>query len=457
MVTTNGVWACAATGNTSSGGDVILNDHIIKLRASDDPTHFIGFTNSRYNLSGVDFWDYAGLLVLSNYWVGPVMTLTQNGNVGIGTTTPTQKLDVNGSANASSFCLGSSCVSDWGTGSNILLASANAIGDWPWTRVVSFEWVNHGGPLSGHDSVQLSLTKRVLGIRITGEVNDGGACVANIKGYFTAISTYGDYNIKSLSLNPTNNSFTILYQTYDPINPASPASVVGFGSNFECAGSLQPSEYIFDSVKSGVIWASPNTGMTSIDAGHRGASCGGYATTAYNKAAGLTDIPAGEKLDYYYYASNGPDYESIKCYIDVLYGNVIPVVNVTAASACSISGGTWNVANSVCTFTQSVCPAGWAFNGWSSTTANTCFGVETSIPGGAMCEGATSCTTGSHAWSNTAIETCGFDSESTQYSALPDVCGYDPYDQSCVQYIECSTNGNTCSANTALIGCVFSA
>lgn len=42
------------------------------------------------------------------------MKIDQNGYVGIGTSSPIFKLDVNGSANAASQCIGGSCLSAWG-------------------------------------------------------------------------------------------------------------------------------------------------------------------------------------------------------------------------------------------------------------------------------------------------------------------------------------------------------
>ncbi len=53
-----------------------------------------------------------------------------------------------------------------------------------------------------------------------------------------------------------------------------------------------------------------------------------------------------------------------------------------------------------CKFTASACPAGWTpYDNWSTTVSNTC-GFAT----GDTCY--SSCTTGSHAWSNTAKESC---------------------------------------------------
>lgn len=47
-----------------------------------------------------------------------LMTILDNGNVGIGTASdPTQKLEVNGNVKASQYCLGASCISSWPTGS----------------------------------------------------------------------------------------------------------------------------------------------------------------------------------------------------------------------------------------------------------------------------------------------------------------------------------------------------
>lgn len=42
------------------------------------------------------------------------MKIDQNGYVGIGTTNPVFKLDVNGSSNAASQCIGGTCLGAWG-------------------------------------------------------------------------------------------------------------------------------------------------------------------------------------------------------------------------------------------------------------------------------------------------------------------------------------------------------
>ncbi|HEC94056.1 MAG TPA: hypothetical protein ENI56_01635 [Candidatus Kaiserbacteria bacterium] len=46
-------------------------------------------------------------------WGTPIMSLNRNGNVGIGTASPSTKLDVNGKITSSQYCIGTSCVNNW--------------------------------------------------------------------------------------------------------------------------------------------------------------------------------------------------------------------------------------------------------------------------------------------------------------------------------------------------------
>jgi hypothetical protein len=48
--------------------------------------------------------------------VSEAMRIASTGNVGIGTTNPAQKLDVNGAVKATQYCIGTSCITSWATG-----------------------------------------------------------------------------------------------------------------------------------------------------------------------------------------------------------------------------------------------------------------------------------------------------------------------------------------------------
>ena len=59
------------------------------------------------------------VLSISDLWTpsgSKIVSVDNSGNVGIGTTTPSQKLDVVGTVKATQFCIGSSCISSWPSG-----------------------------------------------------------------------------------------------------------------------------------------------------------------------------------------------------------------------------------------------------------------------------------------------------------------------------------------------------
>ena len=90
-----------------------------------------------------------------------------------------------------------------------------------------------------------------------------------------------------------------------------------------------------------------------------------------------------------------------------------------ANGVVTTSGG-----NSFCKFSADICPSGWVqYSQWSTTTSNQCSGCD-------------SCTTGSHAFSNSAPESCYFTDSSTNDNGV-DVC----------------TSNGLCSATKTQVGC----
>lgn len=86
-----------------------------------------------------------------------------------------------------------------------------------------------------------------------------------------------------------------------------------------------------------------------------------------------------------------------------------------SSSDCISAGGTVvsDGSTKFCKFNASSCPSSWLqYNNWSETQAKTCTGTND-----ATCTRATNCTTGSHAFANTAVETCGYKND-IRYTGL---------------------------------------
>jgi hypothetical protein len=67
------------------------------------------WSNFRTVDATIDYLD----INLGNSVLGAGLVINDNDNVGIGTITPGQKLDVNGYAKATGFCIGASCITTW--------------------------------------------------------------------------------------------------------------------------------------------------------------------------------------------------------------------------------------------------------------------------------------------------------------------------------------------------------
>jgi hypothetical protein len=131
------------------------------------------------------------------------------------------------------------------------------------------------------------------------------------------------------------------------------------------------------------------------------------------------------------------------------------------SSDCTSAGGTVVLDGSIkfCKFDSSSCPANWfQYNNWSGTQAKTCTGTNDTT-----CTLATNCTTGSHVFANTALETCSYKDAKRYTGVIPNTCCDWVYDDwgtwyqqcyNCSTYYDyCSTISKTCSANVAAIGC----
>lgn len=326
--------------------------------------------------------------------------LSSGGSVGIGTASPNTavKLDVAGGLKTDRFCLGDDCRSVWPSGDGTaqpqtpdqFFAKSNSYGSWSWTNVVAFLSPRINGSKKYDGSAMLSPSRPVLGIRISGSSDDGGFCIAGVKDYFMGAATNqaafwsneGAWSYGAFGLDGSYNAPWV---------------------NNKNANSLSTSIFIFDSIKSGIDW------------GEAFASGNYPDTSVSNKAAGVSYIPPNNTLNWYGFVQDGPSDEQLKCVVDVLYGDPVPapapftllVNGAHSVAQCENDGGivtSDSSGNKFCQFSAAFCPITWTqYGNWSETSTNSCSGAipECSFSG-------TSCTTGSHAWGDTARESCTY-------------------------------------------------
>ena len=141
-----------------------------------------------------------------------------------------------------------------------------------------------------------------------------------------------------------------------------------------------------------------------------GGGCWATDVTSGSDSSGYGGRPVGENGWECMGISGNSTTSYIRCVGSSigLYGNDHTLSDCTSAGGTVMADGT----NSYCQLSGS-CPSGWTqYNNFSTTQAKTCTGVNDK---NALitCTGATSCTTGSHSFSNTAIETCSYNNRDT--------------------------------------------
>ena len=174
-----------------------------------------------------------------------------------------------------------------------VIAKADALGNFAWTEVVnsSLSQASALGAIdTGWRTVSLTGGTPVLGVKISGSTDEGGVCMINFPGYFSAALSLA-YPVTSLGL---DGSYTL----------------GSWGGSF---GNFTAGEWIFEETNSGF---------------HVDSSAVSSAQVVYNKPVGLDFIPYTDgsskvTLNYrqVYSNTNGPG--GNVCKVSVLYGNIV--------------------------------------------------------------------------------------------------------------------------------------
>ena len=169
------------SGNMTGVGSISANgNNVITKTTADDTAFIVQNTNGSISLltsinRGIYDNTGNGWLIYTN----GTNTMLPRGNVGIGTTTPEYKLDVNGTLKASKFYLSSSIYFDLDSSNNVCLSGATLYG------YATQEWVTDKGYITANDNVA-SATKLKNARTLWGQSFDG---TANISGNMTGVGT----------------------------------------------------------------------------------------------------------------------------------------------------------------------------------------------------------------------------------------------------------------------------
>jgi len=214
----------ANTGNNASA-DFIVNDTTGPV--SSNPNYIdvgingSGFLQSSWTINGPsDAYIYSGGTNLSigtagaspymNFFTGGTlstnerMRITSTGNVGIGTTTPTYKLDVNGDTRASNVTVTTNTGLILGTGSST--TSANGFTYLPNGLLMNWGWFSANTATSGNASFAKAFPIAVLSFTATSVV---GAFYAYLSAAPTTGSPISNVALKSSSTGTGSNVYFI--------------------------------------------------------------------------------------------------------------------------------------------------------------------------------------------------------------------------------------------------------
>jgi hypothetical protein len=175
-------------------------------------------------------------------------------------------------------------------------------GNFNWTLVYSRTYAAGGGNHATSDWVQLDATRKVYGFRITGTIDDGGACMAGVPGYFNG-----------------GSGIFMSNWTYIPVDSIWFGDANAWNNNW---GNIPDAQFVFDSVSSGL--------SRSASAGHM---------TISNKQLGLTFIPPGQYLNTALWYNDGGGNAYATCNVYALYGSSPAPMPAIPPQANPPSGG----------------------------------------------------------------------------------------------------------------------
>ncbi|KYG64793.1 hypothetical protein AZI86_11350 [Bdellovibrio bacteriovorus] len=192
----NAVILGAGAGDVQSGstGNILVGYQAGKTITSGSYNILLGYDIDTPAVTTNNFLNIGNMIYATNLGTG---STAATGNVGIGVTSPTEKLDVNGKVKATEFCIGGSCISSWpsggGSGTVTNIATGTGLTGGPITATGTISIANGGvGTTQLADgAVTQNKLETVSGLTAGayGSATAIPAITVDAKGRVTAIST----------------------------------------------------------------------------------------------------------------------------------------------------------------------------------------------------------------------------------------------------------------------------
>ena len=336
------------------------------------------------------------------------------GNVGIGTTSPLTKLSIQGAA-----------------GANDILNIASSIG-------ASIIYINSAG------KVRVGTTSGTTPagiVDIIGTVSDTSQEVLNIKNsnsaYLASLGAddNGDGKLLLADVSSGTQMGSAKVNIYANGNSYFNGGNVGIGTANPTAKLTIGGTAGVDGIKfpDGTLQTTAATSVGEINFYYRnsgGTSCcdiGDVLTGCSHDStpddAGARPVTGSDKC------CTGYPNAYVHCY-DKYTGSMLYGGNHIPTDCTNIGGTVVSIgADNICKMSGSSCVSPWiSYNNYTTTTAVTCIGTNAS-----GCTGATNCTTLSHAFSSSAVETCAYKNRTKVFF--------------------CTDSAQTCTATISQVGC----